>query len=218
MNNYSHYNYSPPPPQPYGYDYIPPPLPPQYFPSYEERKWALLQSIKSDLISLQHSLTQSSLCVYDEWNDITLLNIEPLITKPPLKVEPDLDCCSICDVLGHRAQDCQDITLVFDMHPNLVTTISAKTVNRENYPHVEDTTNDVNNIQNASINLANSPIETHVDYIDDAHRREEEILWYLSQEDTLSECDLDYEKSIMEIKNLLDIPHDMDLDLWKVNI
>ena len=33
-NNYSHYNYSPPPPQSYHYNYIPPPPPPQYFPSY----------------------------------------------------------------------------------------------------------------------------------------------------------------------------------------
>ena len=32
-----------------------------------------------------------------------------------------------------------------------------------------------------------------------------------------SECDLDYEKSIMEIKNLLDTPHDMDLEVWKAN-
>ena len=66
-NNYYHYNYSSPPPQPYGYNYIPPPPPSQYFLSYEERKWALLQSIKSDLISLQHSLTESSSHAYDEW-------------------------------------------------------------------------------------------------------------------------------------------------------
>ena len=150
---------------------------------------------------MQHSLTQSSPCVYDEWSDITLLNIEPLITKPPLKVEPDFDCCSICGVIGHKAQDCQDITLVFDILHNLVTTTSSKTVNGKAYPHVEDATNDVNNLQNVLTNFANSPIETHVDHIDDAHRREEEILWYFSQEDTLSECDLDYEKSIMEIKN-----------------
>ena len=184
-NNYSHYNYSSPSPQPYGYNYIQPPPPPQYFPSYEERKLAFLQSIRSDLITLQHSLAQYSSHVYDEWSDITPLNAEPVITKPPLKVEPDFNHCSICDVIGHRAQDCPDITLVFDMSHNLVTTISAKTVNRENYPHVEDATNDVNNLQNASNNLANSPIETCVDHIDDAHRREEEILWYLSQEDKI---------------------------------
>ena len=109
-NNYSNYNYSPPPPQPYGYDYIPPqpygynyippPPPPQYFPSYDESDWALLQSIKSELISLQHSLTESSSRVYDEWSDITPLNVEPVITKPLLKVEPDFDYCSICDVTG----------------------------------------------------------------------------------------------------------------------
>ena len=214
-----HYNYSPPPPQPYGYDYIPPqpygynyippPPPPQYFPSYEESDWALLQSIRSDLITLQHSLTQYSSHVYDEWSDITPLNVESLMTKPSLKVEPDFNHCSICDVTGHRVQDCPNITLVFDISNNLVTTISAKIINGKDYPHVEDAINDVNNLQDASINLANSPIETHVDHIDDARRRE--------KEDTLSECDLDYEKSIMEIKNLLDIPHDMDLDLWKVN-
>ena len=32
------------------------------------------------------------------------------------------------------------------MPRNLVTTISAKTVNGEDYPHVEDATNDVNNL------------------------------------------------------------------------
>ena len=132
-----------------------------------------------------------------------------MITKPPLKVEPDFCHCSICDDIGHRAQDCPDITLVFDISNNLVTTISAKIINGKDYPHVEDAINGVNNLQDASINLANSPIETHVDHIDDAHRREEE--------DTLFEYDLDYEKSIMEIKNFLNTPHDMDLDLWKVN-
>ena len=159
---------------------------------------------------MQHSLTESSSHAYDEWSDITPLNIESLITKPPVKVEPDFNYCSMYDVTGHRVQDCPNITLVFDISNNLVTTISAKIINGKDYPHVEDAINDVNNLQDASINLANSPIETHVDHIDDARRRE--------KEDTLSECDLDYEKSIMEIKNLLDTPHDMDLDLWKANI
>ena len=108
-NNYSHYNYSPLPLQPYGYNYIPPPPPPRYFSSYEERKLAFLQSIRFDLITLQHTLAQYSSHVYDEWSDITLLNAELVITKPPLKVEPDFNCCSICDVTGYRAQNCQDI-------------------------------------------------------------------------------------------------------------
>ena len=98
-----HYNYSPPPPQPYGYNYIPPPPPLRYFFSYEERKLAFLQSIRSDLIILQHSLAQYSSRAYDEWSDITPLNIELLITKSPLKVEPDFNYCSICDVTEHRA-------------------------------------------------------------------------------------------------------------------
>ena len=40
------------------------------------------------MISLQHSLAQYSYHVYDEWSDITPLNVESVITKPPLKVEP----------------------------------------------------------------------------------------------------------------------------------
>ena len=39
----------------------------------------------------------------------------------------------------------------------------------------------------------------------------------LSQEDTLFECDLDHEKLIKEIENLLDSPHEMDLELCKIN-
>ena len=99
---------------------------------------------------MQHSLAQYSSYVYDEWSDITPLNVEPVITKTLLKVEPDFDCCSICDVTGHRAQDCPNITLVFDISNNLVTTISAKIINGEDYPHVEDAINDVNNIKASS--------------------------------------------------------------------
>ena len=55
-DNYSHYNYSPPPP-PQSYGYIPSSPPLRYFSNKEERKWEFLQSIKSDLILLQHSLT-----------------------------------------------------------------------------------------------------------------------------------------------------------------
>ena len=129
--------------------------------------------------------------------------------SPPLNTEADCHYCNICVCFGHEARDCPGFAYYAD------------TLSEEDYPYVEHATSEVSNHLDDSIELTNSPVEplAPVEHIDeDFHRREEESQLCLTPEDTLLECDLNCETSIIQAENLLDSLPVMDLDLCQDNI
>ena len=100
--------------------------------------------------------------------------------------------------------------------------ISADPIGEGNYFHEEHSISEDHYVQDQSIKLTDSPIESpaNIEHInEDSYRREEEeIHLCLSQEETLPEYDSNYETSIMEIQHLLESPSVVDLDPCQVDI
>ena len=145
----------------------------------------------------------------------------PTHSSPPFEVEEDCSFCNICRCLGHEREDCPGFPYYDVMSESETSDISADPIDEGNYFHEEHSICEVQFFQDDPIERTYSLIEPliHIEHInEDSHRREEEIHLYLSQEETVPECDSDYETSIMKIQHLLESPSVVDLDSCTVNI